>query len=142
MAWCLKLPLDVQQQINYMRFQGTPSARAIKAFEIAADEDYKFSVNAKDPEDYILFPSIHTAQWRDGKYCETPRTTKRRYVFVTHYRMRHLGRKADPYPYKVSAAVMASMMDGYDQERALMREWEEQTAEYRAQAGDRAQHVF
>ena len=55
--------------------------------------------------------------------------------------MRHLGRKTDPYPYKVSAAVMASMMDGYDQERALMREWEEQTAEYRAQAGDRAQHV-
>ena len=72
MAWCLKLPLDVQQQINHMRFEGTPSARAIKAFEIAADRDYKFIVNAKDPEDYILFPSKNGGRWRNGAWRGAP----------------------------------------------------------------------
>ena len=119
MAWCLKLPLDVQQQINYMRFQGTPSARAIKAFEIGADEDYKLSVNAKDPEDYILFPSKNGGRWRGGEWREAPMTTKCRYAFITHTRMRHLGRKTDPYPRKVSAAQLASL-----------QAWEERSAEY------------
>ena len=117
MAWCLKLPLDVQQQINYMRFQGTPSARAIKAFEIGADEDYKFSVNAKDPEDYILFPSKNGGRWRGGEWREAPMTEKCRYAFITHTRMRHLGRKTDPYPRKVSAAQLASL-----------QAWEERSA--------------
>ena len=125
MAWCLRLPLDVQQQINYMRFQGTPSARAIKAFEIGGDEDYKFSVNAKDPDDYTFFPSNNGGRWRNGEWRGAPMTTKRRYVFIAHNRMRqYLGRKTDPYPPKVSAA-----------DRARLRAWAEQSAEYhRAQA--------
>ena len=54
MAWCLKLPLDVQRQIDYMRFQGTPSARAITAFDIGATDELKFHVAAKHHRDYIM----------------------------------------------------------------------------------------
>ena len=57
MAWCLKLPLDLQRQIDYMRFQGTPSARAIKAFDIGATDEFKFHVAAKHHRDYILVPN-------------------------------------------------------------------------------------
>ena len=109
MAWCLKLPLDVQQNINYMRFEGTPSARAIKAFEINGNPTSKFRVVAKDPGDYILIPNKNGGQWRNGEWREAPMTTKRRYAFITHSRMRHLGRKTDPYPRKVTAEQLASM---------------------------------
>ena len=105
MAWCLKLPLDVQQQINHMRFEGTPSARAIKAFEINADDYYIFSINAKDPEDYILFPTKYGGRWQ-----RTPVSERFRYIFTAYSRTRrHLGRKTDPYPRKVTAEQLASM---------------------------------
>ena len=40
--------MDVQWQIDFMRFQGTPSACAIKAFKIGRTARYRFRVSAKD----------------------------------------------------------------------------------------------
>ena len=88
MAWCLGLPLDVQQQINYMRFQGTPSARAIKAFEIGADREFKISVVAKRLKDYILVPNKNGGRWRNGAWRGAPLTSRSPYIKITRNGMR------------------------------------------------------
>ena len=84
MAWCLKLPKDAQRQIELALFEATPSARAVKAFDIGGKTELKFHIAAKDPKDYILVPNKNGGRWRKGEWRTAPLTSRSRFLKIAH----------------------------------------------------------
>ena len=69
MAWIFNVfPNDVEQIINKLCFEGTPSAKALKAFNISYGNNSTYSMNGISYKSYILVSACEESEYTHFTY--------------------------------------------------------------------------